>query len=158
MRNSLYLPLLGGPRREDIEIIDVSAPDGQASVEVIGDVFRITAGPDLQQLPIGVPFPVIVNARYLDGDGKDVVTAIPVIATNTPAGVALQLPGGQQVFDSGLMSPIAPSQVRTRCASSQRTRNRGLHDGGLRTDRRHRVEVEPKYSQAEVQNHAAKLQ
>lgn len=113
MRNSLYLPLLGGPRREDIEIIDVSAPDGQASVEVIGDVFRITAGPDLKQLPIGVPFPVIVNARYLDGDGKDVVTAIPVIATNTPAGVALQLPGGQQVFDSGLMSPIAPSQMFT---------------------------------------------
>ncbi|MEM1077029.1 MAG: hypothetical protein AAGI09_00770 [Pseudomonadota bacterium] len=113
MRNSLYLPLLGGPRREDIEIIDVSAPGGQASVEVIGDVFRFTAGPDLKQLPIGVPFPVIVNARYLDGDGKDVTTAIPVIAINTPVGVSLQLPGGQQVFDSGLMSPIAPSQMFT---------------------------------------------
>lgn len=111
MRNSFYLPLLGGPRREDIEIIDVSVPDGQGSVEIIGDVFRFTAGPDLQQIPIGVPLPVIVSARYLDGDGKDVTTAIPVIAINTPVGVSLELPGGQQVLDSGLMSPIAPNQM-----------------------------------------------
>ncbi|WP_424973967.1 hypothetical protein [Dinoroseobacter sp. S124A] len=111
MRNSFYLPLLGGPRREDIEIIDVSVPDGQGSVEIIGDVFRFTAGPELQQFPIGVPLPVIVSARYLDGDGKDVTTAIPVIAINTPVGVSLQLPGGQQVLDSGLMSPIAPNQM-----------------------------------------------
>lgn len=106
MRDSFFLPLLGGGRSQNIEILSVTPPDGFGTADIIGDLFRFKAGPVLEAQPIGVPIPFPVSVSYLDGDGKTVDTVVFITSTNGPTGARLTLPGGQIADDTALISPI----------------------------------------------------
>lgn len=106
MRDSFFLPLLGGGRSQNIEILSVTPPDGFGTADIIGDLFRFKAGPVLEEQPFGIPIPFPVSVRYLDGDGKTVDTVVFITSTNGPTGARLTLPGGQIAEDTALISPI----------------------------------------------------
>ena len=50
MRDSNYIPLLGGPRERNIEIVSVTPTGDSVSVEIVGDIIRIEAGETLNRL------------------------------------------------------------------------------------------------------------
>lgn len=105
MRDSFYVPLLGGRRDENIEILSADA-GGFGSVKIVGDLVRFEAGPDLKSLPLGIPLPFPVAIQYRDSDDKVIEVPIFLTAINTPAGVQLTLPGGRVATESALISPV----------------------------------------------------
>lgn len=111
MRDSFYLPLIGGRRDDNIEIRSVGDIGNLGSIKVVGDALRFEAGSDLKGLPFGVPIVVAIPVEYVDAKGAVVSTVIPVRATNSPTGVDLILPGGTTARDTALLSPVAPGDL-----------------------------------------------
>lgn len=107
MRDSVYVPLLGGRRERNIEVLSADTASEFGTVKIVGDLIRFEAGSELKSLPLGIPFQFPVVVQYRDADDKVIDVPIFLTAINTPAGVQLTLPGGRVATDSALISPVS---------------------------------------------------
>lgn len=107
MRNSLFLPLLGGDKVPDIEIEAAGRPEDFGTVKVIGDLVKFEVGAGLTSKPFGEVTEFLIPVRAIIDGGNPIAFRIPISAVNTEDGVELTLPGGRVVTDTAYVSPIA---------------------------------------------------
>ncbi|WP_424971606.1 hypothetical protein [Dinoroseobacter sp. S76] len=107
MRDSSYLPLLGGGRAPDIEIEAAGKPGDFGTVKIIGDLVKFEAGVGLTSKPFGAATEFLIPIRAVVDGEKTVAFRVPITAVNTPDGVELTLPGGRTVTDTAYVSPIS---------------------------------------------------